>query len=182
MASSYAGKPCPKCKYVRAASDTAPDWQCPKCGVAYAKFPQAQSAPAPTSAAHSVAAPKIVSAAAGESHGMAIFAHLSILLGAFLPLLNIIVPVVIWNVKRGEDELAVASAKEAINFQISLLLWSLAIVGGAMLGALVRPFLYVAMLLAVILALAWLILPIIAAVKVSGGQSYLYPRTWHIFE
>lgn len=28
---------CPKCHYRRVASDTAPDWQCPKCGVAYNK-------------------------------------------------------------------------------------------------------------------------------------------------
>jgi len=29
---------CPKCQYVRKASDTAPDYECPKCGVIYAKF------------------------------------------------------------------------------------------------------------------------------------------------
>lgn len=28
---------CPKCKFVRPADTTAPDWQCPSCGVAYAK-------------------------------------------------------------------------------------------------------------------------------------------------
>jgi uncharacterized protein len=28
---------CPKCQYLRVATDTAPDWQCPKCGVAYNK-------------------------------------------------------------------------------------------------------------------------------------------------
>lgn len=28
---------CPKCRYQRLASDTAPDWQCPNCGVAYNK-------------------------------------------------------------------------------------------------------------------------------------------------
>jgi glutaredoxin len=28
---------CPKCRYVRQISDAAPDWQCPGCGVAYAK-------------------------------------------------------------------------------------------------------------------------------------------------
>ena len=28
---------CPKCGYVRSAADTAPEWQCPSCGVAYAK-------------------------------------------------------------------------------------------------------------------------------------------------
>lgn len=32
------GKPCPKCGYVRAAADTNPDWQCPKCGIAYLKY------------------------------------------------------------------------------------------------------------------------------------------------
>ena len=28
---------CPKCHYIRQQSDTSPDWQCPACGVAYAK-------------------------------------------------------------------------------------------------------------------------------------------------
>lgn len=28
---------CPKCGYVRRLSDTAPEWQCPSCGVAYSK-------------------------------------------------------------------------------------------------------------------------------------------------
>lgn len=29
---------CPKCQYIRKPGDTAPDWQCPSCGVAYAKY------------------------------------------------------------------------------------------------------------------------------------------------
>jgi len=33
----WTGKPCPKCGYVRAATDTNPAWQCPRCQVAYAK-------------------------------------------------------------------------------------------------------------------------------------------------
>jgi hypothetical protein len=28
---------CPKCNYVRTATDEAPEWQCPSCGVAYLK-------------------------------------------------------------------------------------------------------------------------------------------------
>jgi len=28
---------CPKCTYVRSATDQAPEWQCPSCGVAYLK-------------------------------------------------------------------------------------------------------------------------------------------------
>lgn len=33
------GKPCPKCGRVRTPADTNPAWQCPKCGIAYLKFP-----------------------------------------------------------------------------------------------------------------------------------------------
>lgn len=29
---------CPKCSYVRKPTDTTPAWQCPACGIAYAKF------------------------------------------------------------------------------------------------------------------------------------------------
>ncbi len=36
--------PCPKCGYRRRDGEIAPDWQCPSCGMAYAKF---GSAPAP---------------------------------------------------------------------------------------------------------------------------------------
>lgn len=30
--------PCPKCGYLRRAADTAPDWQCPACGIAIHKY------------------------------------------------------------------------------------------------------------------------------------------------
>jgi TPR repeat protein len=39
-------KICPKCAYQRKASDSAPDWQCPSCGIAYAKYVAAQNAAA----------------------------------------------------------------------------------------------------------------------------------------
>lgn len=31
---------CPKCSYTRKPVETVPDWQCPSCGIAYAKFGQ----------------------------------------------------------------------------------------------------------------------------------------------
>jgi hypothetical protein len=39
-----AGRPCPKCRYVRNAADTNPAWQCPRCHVAYLKFRPGQGA------------------------------------------------------------------------------------------------------------------------------------------
>ena len=50
MADSVVGKVCPKCSYKRTAQDTAPDWQCPKCGVAYAKAAAAAAGAAPAAA------------------------------------------------------------------------------------------------------------------------------------
>mgnify|MGYP001574371229 CR=1 FL=1 len=39
QANAYlAGKPCPKCRYVRTSADVNPDWQCPRCQIAYAKY------------------------------------------------------------------------------------------------------------------------------------------------
>jgi glutaredoxin len=41
---------CPKCQHVRPADTSAPDWQCPACGVAYVKAAEAANAarrPAP---------------------------------------------------------------------------------------------------------------------------------------
>lgn len=39
---------CPRCQYVRQASDTAPEWQCPRCGVAYDKVQPGATAPPPS--------------------------------------------------------------------------------------------------------------------------------------
>lgn len=33
--------PCPKCGYIRQLGETAPDYECPKCGVVYAKYLEA---------------------------------------------------------------------------------------------------------------------------------------------
>lgn len=49
-------KKCPKCGYQRQSSDVAPDWQCPSCGVAYAKVskPQDKVAASPVDAEQSM--------------------------------------------------------------------------------------------------------------------------------
>ncbi len=41
---------CPKCEYVREEVEAAPDWQCPRCGIAYHKFKPAVE-PTPNKAA-----------------------------------------------------------------------------------------------------------------------------------
>src|SRR5262245_62516832 len=184
MAESYVGKPCPKCQYKRTASESAPDWQCPKCGVAYAKFLATQQGAAttmtgvtPAARAGYVARPQ----SGGGSTGLAMFVHLSILIGFIVPLFSLIVPIVVWITKKDSDDLATANAKEAINFQITSILWGLLIVGLVVLGFKFVPLMFVAGALGLALAIAFVILPIIGAVKANGGDQYRYPFTMHLF-
>jgi hypothetical protein len=187
MAESYVGKPCPKCRHVRAANEVAPDWQCPKCGVAYAKAAGAQSAsasmpgtrPAGMSVTQQISAARTLKGeGGGGSTGLAMFVHLSLLIGFIIPFFGLIVPIVVWITKKDSDDLATANAKEAINFQISVLLWALVILGLAFTGT---PLVYAAALIGVVLILACLIMPIVAAVKANGGDQYKYPFTLHVF-
>jgi len=179
--SSYVGKPCPKCAYVRSPTDVGPSWQCPKCGIAYAKFGKDNTASG-VSLADRPAVRAGRSGAAGQAYTLAMLAHLSILLGLLLPLIAIVVPIVIWKVKGSEDEFAAAAAKEAINFQLSFLLWCLGLGFAALACIIAPPLVYVVMLCLAAVLIGYVILPIVAAFKTLGGDSYTYPFIRHFFE
>jgi len=60
---TWTGRACPKCGYVRRPSDTNPDWQCPRCLVAYAKVDgSARAAP------RFVAGPREIAADSASDH------------------------------------------------------------------------------------------------------------------
>ena len=95
-------------------------------------------------------------------------AHLSALAGLVMPLVGIVLgPLVVWLTRRDESEFVAAHAKEALNFNISVLLGALA----CMLLMLV----FVGFLLGTALFVAWLVMMLIAAIKASEGQAYRYP-------
>ncbi len=89
--------------------------------------------------------------------------HLGGILFSFIPSL------VVWLLKKDDSEYIAAQAKEALNFQVTLLL--------AQFVAYILIFILVGFLL---LGLIWLfniVFCIIAAVKSSKGESYRYPLT-----
>jgi uncharacterized Tic20 family protein len=95
-------------------------------------------------------------------------AHLSALAGLVMPLVGIVLgPLVVWLARRDESEFVAAHAKEALNFNISVLLGALA----CMLLMLV----FVGFLLGTALFVAWLVMMLIAAIRASEGQAYRYP-------
>ena len=179
MAESFVGKPCPKCGHVRRPDTTAPEWQCPQCGIAYAKFvpaaPPAVKAAEPATAA----APRDSGdAEAADPSGIANLAHLSTIANYLLPPLGTLVAIGIWVARKGEDEFAVDCAKEALNFQISIWLWAL---GSLVPAFLFAPFIFITAIVLLALLIAGIVLPIIGAMRSSEGLMYYYPYTWHIF-
>lgn len=87
--------------------------------------------------------------------------HLSIFIG--VPLLA---PFVVYLVKKQDDPVVREHAKEALNFHLSLAIYSI-VLFVTVVGALLVPLIYIAAL----------ILAILAAVKASNGEFYRYPLT-----
>jgi uncharacterized Tic20 family protein len=79
-------------------------------------------------------------------------------------------------VKRNDHPIIDAHGKEALNFQISILIysWVLGVIG-ALTAWILIGFLFLG--LAFLIAIAGVIFAIIAAVKVSNGETFRYPFT-----
>ena len=116
-----------------------------------------------------------------EEKQWAMFGHLSSLLGLFTGGVgNIVGPLVIWLVKKDTLPFAGDQAKEALNFNITLL-----IIGVILLGITMITFGIGAILtlpLGLLLCVAWLILTIMAAVKANEGVAYRYPFTLRLIK
>ncbi len=103
-----------------------------------------------------------------EEQNWAMVCHLSALAGFVVPFGNILGPLFVWLIKRGEIPLVDTHGKEALNFQITVF--------GAIIIAAISMVILIGFILLPLVGLAALILTIMAAVKVSGGQTdYKYP-------
>ena len=78
-------------------------------------------------------------------------------------------PLVVWLIKKDEYPFVEEQGKEAINFQITMII--AAIVSGILTVVVVGFFLLVA------IGIVMIAFPIVAAVKASKGEAYRYPFT-----
>lgn len=111
--------------------------------------------------------------------------HLSGFSGILLgwSLMHILAPLAIWLIKRADNPDIDTTGKEVLNFQISYTLYML--IAGAFGGVSVFlclvlvGFLFLPLILIMmgLIWCLWIILMIVAAVKVSNGESYRYPFT-----
>ncbi len=102
----------------------------------------------------------------------AMFCHLAGV-GGFLPIVpvlgSIIAPLIIWQIKKNDFPFVDEQGKEAVNFQISVLLY--AFVAGLMC------FMCAGFALLPVVYILDVVLLIIAAIRANDGQHYKYPLT-----
>jgi uncharacterized Tic20 family protein len=114
---------------------------------------------------------------AKDARMWAMFCHLGGLAGisAILPAIgSIVVPLVIWQIKRDESPFVDEQGRRAVNFQISMLLY-------ALIGSVVCLATCVGIpLIPVVICVVYVVdlgFVLTAAVKASSGRHYRYPLT-----
>ena len=103
-----------------------------------------------------------------EDNQLIVLTHLSQLLCFFTGFGGLIAPLIIWATQKDNVFKMDAQGKSIVNFQISLLVYSLLCI----------PLIFVfglGILLLIILGILALVLPIMNAVKASNGESPTYP-------
>ena len=105
----------------------------------------------------------------------AMFCHLAGLGGFIIPAIgSVIGPLIIWQIKKDLDPFVDQNGKEAMNFQISMLIY--AIVAALLIMACVGTVLLPAV------GIFDLVFLIIAAIKASNGEAYRYPLTLRLIK
>ena len=117
--------------------------------------------------------PATPSPSVSEERTWAMLGHLSALSAFITGIGCVLGPLIVWLIKRDTMPFAGEQAKEALNFNITV------IIAAAGLWLVTILTLGIGLLLTVPLALAlfvgWLVLTIIAAVKANAGEHYRYP-------
>jgi len=89
-----------------------------------------------------------------------------------IPLANILGPLIIWQIKKGQSPLVDDQGREAVNFQISVTIYVLIGLLSLCIG--------IGFIVLPALGIFDLVFTIIAAVKANQGEMYRYPLTIRI--
>ncbi len=118
---------------------------------------------------------KVANADQKQERTWAVFCHLSALVAFVgIPFGNILGPLVIWLIKKSEMPLVEEEGKSALNFQISMTIYSVV--------AFILCFVAIGFLLIFPVILFNVVLVIIASIKTSNGEKFQYPCTIHFIK
>ena len=97
----------------------------------------------------------------------AMLCHFSVFAGLILPFGNLIVPLVIWLIKKEEMPFVEDQGKEVLNFQISITIYL--IISG------ILCIILIGIPIVIGLMIFGFIITVIAAISANDGTSYRYP-------
>ena len=125
-----------------------------------------------------------LSARAKNAHKWSPFLHLSALLGFVIPFANIFMPLFIWLAFRHENHQIDLHGKSALNFQISITIYSILFVGLLFVSLMVwipKVVISSFFIIYFLFCLVDLFVIIVAAVKASSGKAFTYPISMPFF-
>ena len=117
--------------------------------------------------------PDTVGTIGEKDRPLAVMTHLSALVGYVIPFANLVIPLVVWLVKRNESPDIDAVGREVVNFNLSMVLY-------AFFGFLLT-FVLVGFVVLFGLWLFGIVVTIIAALRANDGWRYRYPLTIRFF-
>ncbi|MBU6175589.1 MAG: DUF4870 domain-containing protein [Planctomycetes bacterium] len=103
----------------------------------------------------------------------AMMMHLAQLANYFVPMSGIVIPIVIWQLKKGEMPELDAHGRIIANWIVSALIYSF------ICGLLI--FVFIGIPLFAILLLLSIVFPIIGGIKASDGEVWQYPLSLKLF-
>jgi uncharacterized protein len=99
----------------------------------------------------------------------AMFLHFSLLAGFVVPIFGLVVPIIIWQVKKSDMPEIDAHGKVVVNWIIS------AVIYGA--ACFVLSFMFIGIPLTFLLIALCIIFPIIGGIKANSGELWKYPMS-----
>lgn len=85
----------------------------------------------------------------------------------FIPGVNVIAPLIFWNMKKDLSPEINQAGKDIINFQIIFLI--------AFLANILLSFVYIGILTGPLVFIAWIVFIILPVIKISNGEKFKYP-------
>jgi uncharacterized Tic20 family protein len=102
-----------------------------------------------------------------QTRQWAFFLHISILAGFVVPIVGLVIPIAIWQLKKAELPEIDVHGKNAVNWIISALIYAAVCV--------LLSFVIIGIPLLIILGVVAVVVPIVAGIKANNGEIWKYP-------
>ena len=109
-----------------------------------------------------------------QTRQWAMFLHLSLLAGFVIPLAGVVLPIILWQVKKNELPGIDAHGKVVVNWIISEIIY--------FIGGMLLCFIIIGIPILIAVGIVGIVFPIIGAVKANSGQLWKYPLTIPFFK